>query len=91
MTFVRVTGTVEGRAVSATWQDGHVDGSPELLQRAYLLALTGSEVPLGGDGPSLPAHLDDPWSFTVTLTSLVEDPEVSGDELPSVAAAKEDH
>jgi hypothetical protein len=90
MTFVRVTGTVEGRAVSATWQDGRVEGSPELLQRAYLLELTGEAVPLGGEGHSLPAKLDNAWSFTATMASLVEDPEVSGDELPSMAAAKED-
>jgi hypothetical protein len=90
MTFVRVTGELSGRPVWATWQDGEIDGSPELLQRAYLLALTGSEVPLGGEGRSLPAKLDNAWSFTATLTSLVEDPDVSGDELPSVTAAKED-
>jgi hypothetical protein len=87
VTFVRVTGTQFGEAVWATWEDGVIFGDRRLLERARLYIDQHEEIPLGEGGPYVEPCLDNPWSFTVTISSLVEDPVVSGDDLPFADAS----
>jgi hypothetical protein len=89
MTFVRVTGRIDGEAVWATWEDGAIYGDVRLVELARDYVDRGREIELGEGGPLLRAGLDDPWSFTATLASLVDDPVVGGDDLPFAAVAED--
>jgi hypothetical protein len=89
MTFVRVAGTQFGEAVWATWEDGVIFGDPRLLELARMYVEQHDEIPLGEGGPFVKADLDDPWSFTVTISSLVDDPVVGGDDLPYAATPRQ--
>ena len=86
MTFVRVTGYLDGVPVWATWADGVVFGDVRLLGAAQRHVDAHDDVPVTEDGPFLHASLADPWSFTATISCLVDDPTVSGDDLPHVAS-----
>jgi hypothetical protein len=90
MTFVRVTGTLGGEPVWATWEDGELYGDERLLATVRDHVRTGEALTLGGIGPLVPARIDDPWSFTVAISALVDDPVVSGDDLPHVEATRSD-
>jgi hypothetical protein len=89
MTFVRLTGTQFGEAVWATWEDGVIFGDPRLLERARMYVDRHEEIPLGEGGPFVKPSLDDAWSFTVTIASLLEDAVVGGDDLPHVATLRQ--
>jgi hypothetical protein len=89
MTFVRVTGQLDDAPVWATWENGEVYGDARLLAMARDYVERREQIPIAAGGPFVSARLDEPWSFTVTISSLVDDPIVSGDDLPSVAADRE--
>jgi hypothetical protein len=82
VTFVRVTGTLDGEGVWATWEDGTLYGDERLLAAVREHVATGAPIALADSGPLIEARIDDPWSFTVTVSALVTDPLVSGDDLP---------
>jgi hypothetical protein len=84
VTFVRVTGRIDGEPVWATWEDGQIYGDARLVDLARSHVDAGKEIPLTEDGPFVKAALDDAWSFTTTMSVLVDEPVVSGDDLPSV-------
>jgi hypothetical protein len=88
MTFVRVTGTLEGEAVWATWENGAVYGDERLLVAVREHLATGAPIAIAETGPLVQAGIDDPWSFTVTLSALVDEPTVSGDDLPRAVARR---
>jgi len=90
VTFVRVTGTLEGEPVWATWEDGTLYGDERLLAAVDEHLATGEGIALADTGPLVQARIDDPWSFTVTLSALVDDPVVSGDDLPHAEATRSD-
>jgi hypothetical protein len=86
MAFVRVTGKRDGHAVWATWEDGRIYGDPRLVELAQAHVERHEDVALTEAGPYLTPRLDNPWSFAATMASLVDDPAVSGDDLPSARA-----
>jgi hypothetical protein len=57
-TVVEVTGSIDGMEVSATWTDGRLVGSPELIRRAEMLVAMGEALTTGDDH----ADLDDEMS-----------------------------
>lgn len=83
MTFVRVTGMLQGEAVWATWEDGAIYGDERLLAAVREHLATGAPIAIAETGPLVRAGIDDPWSFTVTLSALVDEPVIGGDDLPS--------
>jgi hypothetical protein len=89
VTFVRVTGTLEGESVWATWEDGAVYGDERLLAAVREHVDTGAPIAIADTGPLIEAGIDDPWSFTVTVSALVDEPIVSGDDLPSTASPRQ--
>jgi hypothetical protein len=54
-TVVEVTGSIDGSEVSATWTDGRLVGSRELIRRAEMLVAMGEALTTGDDH----AELDD--------------------------------
>jgi hypothetical protein len=88
VTFVRVTGKLDGEPVWATWEDDELYGDERLLAAVRGHLATGEPVAITGSGPLVQARIDDPWSFTVTVSALVDDPVVSGDDLPHVEASR---
>ena len=88
MTFVRVSGTLEGEPVWATWEDGALYGDDRLLAALREHLVTGDPIAIADTGPLFEAAVDDPWSFTVTVSALVDDPLVSGDDLPHAEATR---
>jgi hypothetical protein len=54
---IEVTGTIDGLGVAATWTDGGVTGSPELIERAEMLVAMGERLTAGDRSDS--AEIED--------------------------------
>jgi hypothetical protein len=70
-TLIEVSGTIDGADVAATWTDGRLVGSPELIRRAEMLVAVGERLTYGEAGDSDEAdevHTEAPVpSFTASL------------------------
>jgi hypothetical protein len=81
---VRVSGSIDGRFVTATWSDGELIGDQELVQRAETLVAMGERWPRSatGDRSGVTACLAGPPAL-VALTLMRACTVVTSVELPA--------
>lgn len=68
--YFHVVGVLDGEAVSATWQNGHLVADPELLDAANLLVAMGEEFTAEAMAP-IRASLEDPLPAVLTMIRSV--------------------
>ena len=67
----RVVGSIEGRAVQATWDAGELEGDAHLLARVRALVDEGAQLLWPPVGPAYRAGLADPAAAATTIVNAL--------------------